>query len=51
LFPVAGPDPSPLEDRLMSCEIGPFHRGHFSIAQHGALPRFRPDRRGCQEGQ
>jgi glycerophosphoryl diester phosphodiesterase len=37
---VEGMDPSPLKDKLMSCEKGPFHATPFSIGHRGAALQF-----------
>jgi len=37
---VQGMDPSPLKDKLLSCEDGPFRRTDFSIAHRGAPLEF-----------
>ena len=37
---VEGMDPSPLKDKLLSCEDGPFRRTDFSIAHRGAPLEF-----------
>ncbi len=37
---VEGMDPSPLKDKLMRCEDGPFRRTDFSIGHRGAALQF-----------